>query len=57
MQSLAVKYRPQNFEEVVGQESIIDILSKQIETKSPIKIKIIVYSEIYEKLNRRNRLI
>lgn len=34
MKSLAVKYRPQNFEEVVGQESIIDILSKQIETKS-----------------------
>lgn len=34
MQSLAVKYRPQRFEEVVGQESIIDILEKQIETKS-----------------------
>lgn len=34
MRSLAVKYRPQKFEEVVGQESIIDILKKQVETKT-----------------------
>ena len=32
--SLAVKYRPQEWEEVVGQESIIKILSRQLETDS-----------------------
>ena len=34
MQSLAVKYRPQKFEEVVGQESIIDVLKRQVETRT-----------------------
>lgn len=32
--SLATKYRPSNWEEVVGQDSIISILSKQIETNN-----------------------
>ena len=31
MQSLSVKYRPKTFEEVVGQESIIKILNRQLE--------------------------
>ena len=30
---LARKYRPQNFEEVVGQEHITDLLKKAIEAK------------------------
>ena len=30
MESLATKYRPQTFEDVVGQESIIKILNNQI---------------------------
>lgn len=34
MQSLAVKYRPQKFEDVCSQESIIKILQKQLETKT-----------------------
>ncbi len=39
MQSLAVKYRPTTFEEVVGQQSIIDILNRQIENQE--------YSNVY----------
>lgn len=31
MQSLAVKYRPATFEDIVGQESIVKILKKQVE--------------------------
>ena len=31
MSSLAVKYRPQEFEDVVGQVSIIKILQRQLE--------------------------
>lgn len=34
MQSLAVKYRPHSFEECIGQQSIIKILKKQLETGS-----------------------
>ena len=33
-ESLAVKYRPRNWEDVCGQQSIIKILSKQIETNN-----------------------
>ena len=33
-QSLAVKYRPQTFDEVIHQESIVRILKRQIETKT-----------------------
>lgn len=33
-QSLAVKYRPKTFEEVVGQEVIISILKRQLESES-----------------------
>lgn len=33
MQSLAVKYRPNDFESIVGQESVIKILKKQLELK------------------------
>ena len=34
MQSLAVKYRPREFEEIVSQEYIKKILLKQLETNS-----------------------
>ena len=34
MQSLSVKYRPQTFDEVVSQKSLIKILEKQVETNS-----------------------
>lgn len=34
MESLAVKYRPSSFEETVGQESTIKILSRMIETRT-----------------------
>lgn len=34
MQSLAVNYRPQSFEEVCGQTSIVTVLQKQLETKT-----------------------
>ena len=34
MESLANKYRPKCFAEVIGQQTVISILSKQIETKS-----------------------
>ena len=30
-QSLAVKYRPKTFEEVLGQKSVLKILSRQLE--------------------------
>ena len=33
-QSLAVKYRPKTFEEVVGQSITTEILKKQIENKT-----------------------
>ena len=33
-QSWAVKYRPQKFEEMCGQSSVIKILTKQIETNN-----------------------
>lgn len=33
MESLAVKYRPKTFDEIVGQSSVSDILKRQIETK------------------------
>ena len=39
MQSLAVKYRPTTFEDVVGQQSIIEILNRQIENQE--------YSNVY----------
>ena len=32
MQSLAVRYRPRNFEDVVSQNSVIKILQRQLET-------------------------
>lgn len=32
MKSLAVKYRPQTFEEICGQKSIVDILERQLRT-------------------------
>ena len=51
------KAKVKNAEQVRMEEKVVSDIIKQIETKSPIKIKIIVYSEIYEKLNRRNRLI
>ena len=34
MISLPVKYRPQTFNDVVGQESVIKVLQKQVETNS-----------------------
>ena len=34
MESLAVKYRPQTFEEVCGQTSVVKVLNKQVETGS-----------------------
>jgi DNA polymerase-3 subunit gamma/tau len=34
MASLAVKYRPQDFDSVVGQETVIKILKRQLETKT-----------------------
>ena len=33
MKALAVKYRPKEFEEVVGQKSVIKILKRQLELK------------------------
>lgn len=32
MRALAVKYRPQTFEEICGQKSIVKILDRQLET-------------------------
>ena len=34
MKSLAVKYRPETWEQVIGQDVIVDILKKQVETKN-----------------------
>lgn len=34
MESLYTKYRPNKFEEVIGQESVVKILKQQLETKS-----------------------
>lgn len=34
MESLAVKYRPKHFEDVLGQNIIVDILKKQLETNT-----------------------
>ena len=33
MKSLAVKYRPQNFNEILGQEVVVRILQKQLDVK------------------------
>lgn len=38
MQPLAEQLRPQNFEEVVGQEKVLDLLTKIIEKNRPISI-------------------
>lgn len=35
MESLATKYRPKNFDDVVEQESVVRILQRQVETYSP----------------------
>ena len=34
MESLAVKYRPKHFEDVLGQSIVVDILKKQLETNT-----------------------